>query len=293
MKQIVDFAHTQGQKMGIQLAHAGRKASTLAPWLSRGALADKENGGWPDNVLGASAIPFLPNDPAPKEMTLADIARVVDAFVAAAKRAVEVGFDVIEIHNAHGYLLHSFCSPASNQRTDKYGGSFENRTRLTLEIVDAVRAVIPENMPLFLRISADDWLDASIPSWTVEQSAQLAPILAAHGVDLIDVSSGGAHSEQKILSGWGYQAPFAKKIREALKGTNCVVSAVGTIESAKQAQKLLDEEFADVISVGRGFQRNPGLVWAWADELEVEMHAASQMAWGFGGKAGGKKRAKN
>jgi 2,4-dienoyl-CoA reductase-like NADH-dependent reductase (Old Yellow Enzyme family) len=253
-------------------------------------VATKEQDGWPEEVYGPSDIPYNENFPVPKAMTEEQIKATVDAFAATAKRAVNAGYDVIEIHNAHGYLLHSFLSPLSNKRTDKYGGSFENRTRLTLEVVEAVRAAIPKDMPLFLRISALDWVEDQ-PSWTLEETVKLAPLLAARGVDLIDVSSGGVHPSQKIIGGPGYQAPFAKAVKAALKGTDCVVSCVGSIESGKLAQELLDNETGDVISVGRGFQRNPGLVWAWADELEVEMVAAHQMVWGFGGKAGGKKRA--
>ena len=151
LKRIVDFAHSQNQKIGIQLAHAGRKASTVAPWLDMGALATEEVGGWPNDVVGPSAVPYNENFPMPNELDKAGIKRIKTAFVEAAKRALQAGFDVIEIHNAHGYLLDSFISPVSNKRTDEYGGSFENRIRLTLEIVDAVRAIIPPTMPLFLR----------------------------------------------------------------------------------------------------------------------------------------------
>ncbi|KAA8894040.1 FMN-linked oxidoreductase [Sphaerosporella brunnea] len=289
MSKIVQFAHSQNQKMCIQLAHAGRKASCLAPWLSTGDVATKEQNGWPDNVYGPSAIPYNERHAMPKEMTKADIERVKQAFVDATRRAVKIGYDVIEIHNAHGYLLHSFLSPASNQRTDEYGGSFENRTRLTLEIAELVRKEMPKDMPLFLRISADDWLDPSIPSWTVEQSARLAPLLAERGVDLIDVSSGGLDPRQKIKGGPGYQVHFAKAVREAVKG-KALVSAVGSIDTAHLAQSILDAGSADVIMVGRGFQKNPGIVWAFADELGVEMKAANQMGWGFGGRAGGRKK---
>lgn len=154
LRQIVEFAHTQGQKIGIQLGHAGRKASTVAPWLNMGATAPPETGGWPDNVWAPSAIPHNDAFPKPKALTIDGIKAIVNAFVEAAKRAVRAGVDVIEIHNAHGYLLLEFLSPTSNKRTDEYGGSFENRIRLTLEIVDAVRKVIPETMPLFLRYVA-------------------------------------------------------------------------------------------------------------------------------------------
>ncbi|TFY81987.1 hypothetical protein EWM64_g2032, partial [Hericium alpestre] len=189
-RNIVEFAHSQGQKIGIQLAHAGRKASTVAPWLHRGAVVRPEAGGWADDVVGPSPIPWNELHATPKELTKEGIRHVVKDWADAARRAVRVGFDAIEIHNAHGFLLHSFLSPVSNKRTDEYGGSFENRIRLTLEIVDAIRAVVPDAMPLFLRISATDWLQESLPnepSWTLEDTVRLAPLLAAHGVDLIDI----------------------------------------------------------------------------------------------------------
>ncbi|KAL2441167.1 NADH:flavin oxidoreductase [Exophiala dermatitidis] len=289
MKRIVEFAHSQSQKIGIQLAHAGRKASTVAPWLSLGDTAQKEAGGWPTETLAPSAIAFSPTFPHPNELTLEGIQRIKDAFVAAAKRAVAVGFDVVEIHNAHGYLLHEFLSPVSNKRTDQYGGSFENRTRLTREIVEAVRAVIPKDMPLFLRISADDWLKGQeeFPeSWTVEDTVKLAPILAELGVDLLDVSSAGLHPSQKIKGGPGYQVPFAQAVKDKV-GEKLHVTAVGSITSGPQAQEIV-EKGLDAVFVGRYFQKNPGLVWAFAEELGVEVHMAHQIEWGFGGRAGGK-----
>jgi 2,4-dienoyl-CoA reductase-like NADH-dependent reductase (Old Yellow Enzyme family) len=223
-------------------------------------------------------------------MTLADIEEFKKAWVAALKRALIAGFDVIEIHNAHGYLLHSFVSPASNKRTDQYGGSFENRIRLTLEIVELTRQNMPDNMPLFLRLSATDWLDHegySGESWTVADSVRLAPLLAARGVDLLDVSSGGNHPKQKIKLGPGYQAPFAKEIKKAV-GDSMAVGTVGLITSGKQANTLL-EEGLDLAIAGRMFVKNPGLVWAWAEELGVEINVANQIRWGFGGRPGAKK----
>lgn len=205
----------------------------------------------------------------------------------------------IQLIHASGYLLHSFVSPASNQRTDEYGGSFENRTRLTLEIVDLTRQTIPEEMPLFLRISATDWLEneEDIESWRVEDTVRLATILADKGVDLLDVSSGGLHPKQTIKTGPGYQAvstvysqvlikliafqPFAKAVKEKL-GEKLLVGTVGTITNGKQANELL-EEGLDLAIVGRMFQKNPGLVWAFADDLGVQVNSANQIRWGFGG----------
>lgn len=284
LKKIVEFAHSQNQKIAIQLAHAGRKASTVAPWLSMGDVATKELGGWPDNVYGPSAIPFNDHHAQPKEMTKEDITNYKTAFKAAIERALKAGFDVIEIHNAHGYLLHSFLSPASNQRTDEYGGSFENRIRLTLEIVDIARSTIPDDMPLFLRISASDWLeDSGIEGWTLEDTVRLADILAGRGVDLIDVSSGGLHEKQKIKAGPGYQVPFAKAIKDKV-GDRMAVGTVGSITEGKQANGYLEDHNLDLAIAGRMFQKNPGLVWAWADDLGVEGRWANQIRWGFGGR---------
>ena len=195
-------------------------------------------------------------------------------------------------HHLSGYLLHSFLSPASNKRTDSYGGSFENRTRLTREIVELVRANIPNTMPLFLRISATDWLEDEndMESWKLEDTIKFAEILADMGVDLLDVSSGGLHPKQKVKAGPGYQAPFAKAIKERV-GDKLAVGTVGTITSGKQAQQLLDQGL-DLAIAGRMFQKNPGLVWSWAEELGVQVNVANQIRWGFGGRPGAPKKGK-
>jgi 2,4-dienoyl-CoA reductase-like NADH-dependent reductase (Old Yellow Enzyme family) len=284
LRRIVEFAHSQNQKIGIQLAHAGRKASTVAPWLSKGAVAGPEINGWPDNVHAPSALAFNDDHCMPKEMTLEDIENFKTSFVEAMKRAIDIGFDLIEIHNAHGYLLHSFLSPASNQRTDKYGGSFENRTRLTLEVVELARKTMPEQMPLVLRISATDWLEeAGIEGWTVEQTVQLSEKLADMGVDLLDVSSGGLHQKQHIHGGPGYQEPFAKAVKDKV-GDKMLVGTVGSITDGKQANGYLENDNLDVAFVGRMFQKNPGLVWQFAEDLGVEGRWANQIRWGFGGR---------
>ncbi len=262
------------------------------------AVAGEDVGGWPSNVRGPTAIPN-PGLANPIAMTLEDIEDLNKAWAAAVRRSIAAGFDVIEIHNAHGYLLHSFLSPVYNNRTDQYGGSFENRIRLTLEIVDVCRKEMPKDMPLFLRISATDWLDTNPDfkgeSWIISDSVRLAPILAEHGVDLLDVSSGGVHPAQKVKGGPGYQAPFAKAIKKAV-GDKLLVSAVGTITSGKQAEALLTgkgseelargEEVLDAVMVGRYFQKEPGLVWKWAEELGVQINVANQIRWGFGGRPG-------
>ncbi|KAF6764259.1 NADH:flavin oxidoreductase/NADH oxidase [Ephemerocybe angulata] len=286
LKQITDFAHSQNQKIAIQLAHAGRKSSCMQPW-AKSVIAYEEVGGWPNNVVGPSPIPFNETYPQPKELTEEGIKQMVKDWASAAERAVKAGFDVIEIHNAHGYLLSSFVSPASNKRTDNYGGSFENRVRLTLEIIDAVRAVIPETMPVFLRITATDWLEEVAPeepSWTSEDTVKLAGLIAERGVDLLDVSSGGNDPRQKITNpGPGYQVRFASAAKKA-HGSKILVGCVGRLANGVDAQKVLDNGDSDVIFVGRMFQKNPGQVWAMADDLDVDILAARQMHWGFKGR---------
>ncbi|KAG2133711.1 hypothetical protein DEU56DRAFT_871905 [Suillus clintonianus] len=284
LRKIVEFAHSQNQKISIQLAHAGRKASTVSSWLHVGLAATESTGGWPDNVWGPSTVPFADDFPVPKELSKAQIKAVVVAFVDAARRALKAGIDVIEIHNAHGYLLFSFLSPISNRRTDEYGGSFENRIRLTLEVVDAVREVIPEDMPLFLRVSATEWLEEVFPnepSWRVEDTVKLAAILVDHGVDFLDVSSGASHTKAIIKVGPAYQAPFAQAVKEAV-GDKLVVGAVGAITDGKIAQEVLDKGQADVVLVGRLFQKNPGTVWSFASDLGVAIKVANQIGLGFG-----------
>lgn len=295
LKKHVDFAHSQNAHIGIQLAHAGRKASTVAPWLSSGATATEDVGGWPDDVVSPGNEAFNEHYPKPRAMSLAEIVRFKHDFLSGVRRAVRAGFDVIELHFAHGYLVSSFLSPAVNKRTDQYGGSFENRARLALELVEATRMVMPKGMPLFVRISATDWLDTNPewrggPSWTIDESVKLAKLFAERGVDVLDVSSGGNHAQQKVIGGPGYQAPFAKKIKAAVQ-SSMLVSSVGSIKTGEIAQKLInggedaDDTPLDLIAAGRMFQKNPGLVWAWADDLEVSINIAHQIGWGFGGRA--------
>lgn len=289
LRRVIEFVHSQGQIIGVQIAHAGRKASTVAPWLSTGDMATERAGGWPDNVKGPSNIPFSDRFPLPKEMTKRDIEELKEAWVAAVKRAVKAGADFIEIHNAHGYLLFSFLSPVTNKRTDEYGGSFENRIRLSLEIAELTRKAVPDTMPVFLRVSATEWLEESMPdepSWRLEDTVKFAQILAEKGyIDLIDISSGGNHTAQKIKAGPGFQAPFAIAVKKAV-GDKLAVSAVGSINSAVLANKLLEEDGLDYIMVGRGFQKNPGLVWTFAEELNTEIAMAGQIRWGFTSRAG-------
>lgn len=298
LRRITEFAHSQSQKIAIQLAHAGRKASAVAPWLSVNAMAVKEVGGWPDEIVGPSAIAHEEGvNAVPRALSEAEVEELVKDFAGAAKRAVRAGFDAIEVHAAHGYLLHQFLSPVSNHRTDRYGGSFENRIRLLLEVCDAIRGVIPDTMPLLVRISATDWfefdegLKKEFPeSWTVEQSVRLAPILADHGVDLVDVSSGGIHSKSAIAirSGPAYQVHLGHEVKEAV-GARLLVTAVGGIKTGKLAEEVVQSGI-DAVLAGRWFQQNPGLVRAFANELGVKVRMATQIDWSFEGRGKGRKK---
>lgn len=245
---IVRFIREQGAAPAIQLAHAGRKASTDAPWLSRNALTP-ENGGW--QVVAPSALPFSPGSPQPRELTVAELDDIVTAFAAAAKRSLAAGFEVAEIHMAHGYLLHEFLSPFSNRRTDNYGGSLENRARLPLQVVRAVRNVWPQHLPLFVRISATDWVEGG---WNLNQSLQLCRWLKEAGVDLIDCSTGGLIPDAKIPAGPGFQTPFASAIRREL---GIAVGAVGLITAAEQAEHIVATDLADVVFLARELLRDP------------------------------------
>jgi 2,4-dienoyl-CoA reductase-like NADH-dependent reductase (Old Yellow Enzyme family) len=264
LARITAFLHSQGSHAGIQIAHAGRKASTWRPGSGDGVVGP-ENGGW-TNVLAPSAIPFAPNYPQPHELDHAGIAAITQAFRAAAMRADRAGFDVIEIHSAHGYLLHEFLSPISNHRSDEYGGSFENRVRLLLEIVDAIREARPEGSadrreaewvwsrerPLFVRISATDWVEQG--GWDLPQSVQLSALLRDRGVDLIDVSSGGNVLGAAIPLGPGYQTPFSEAIRAQ---TGMLTGAVGMITDPAQAAHILRTGQADLVIIAREFLRDP------------------------------------
>lgn len=250
LQQITRFLLEHGAIPAMQLAHAGRKAGHRPPWEG-GQQISLEEGGWIG--LAPSAIPFAEGERAPKEATEEDLTTVVRQFREAAERALQAGFQTVEIHAAHGYLLHEFHSPVANQRTDAYGGSLENRTRLTCEVVAAVREVWPEEWPLLVRISADDWL-ADRPSWTIEDSVWLSKRLKGLGVDLIDVSSAGIHPEQQITVGASYQVPFAAKIRQEAA---IATGAVGMITEAVQAESILRTAQADLIFMARELLRNP------------------------------------
>jgi 2,4-dienoyl-CoA reductase-like NADH-dependent reductase (Old Yellow Enzyme family) len=249
LARIVRFVRSQGAVAGIQLAHAGRKASTDAPWKGGRPLLTPEEGGW--TVAGPSPLPFRPDGPVPVPLDEAGIDAVVAAFEAGARRAVAAGFQVVEIHAAHGYLLHQFLSPFSNERTDRYGGSRENRMRLTLEVAGRVRGAIPDEVPLFVRISATDWAEGG---WDVEQSVELAKRLRETGVDLIDVSSGGTLPRVSIPAGPGYQVPFARRIR---REAEIRTGAVGMITEPRQAEEIVAEGSADLVFLARELLREP------------------------------------
>ncbi|MFC9355890.1 NADH:flavin oxidoreductase/NADH oxidase [Rhodococcus sp. NPDC057014] len=259
--RINRFVAAQGTVPGVQLAHAGRKASTQVPWDGGGSLPTTD-GGWP--TIGPSAI--ASGDLAtPAEMTAHEIDELITAFADAAVRARHAGFEVVEIHAAHGYLIHQFLSPLSNRRTDDYGGDFDRRTLLLREVIAAVREVWPQDRPVFVRISATDWAEGG---WTVDDSAALAEALTGTGVDLIDVSSGGLSPEQKITVGPGYQVPFARRIRGAAP---IPVAAVGMITEAAQAEQVLVDGSADAVFLGRMLLREPLWPLKAAKELGAEL----------------------
>jgi 2,4-dienoyl-CoA reductase-like NADH-dependent reductase (Old Yellow Enzyme family) len=249
LARIFTFIEEQGAVPGMQLAHAGRKASTAPPWTGGGPVAPAD-GGW-EPICAPSAVAFREGWQVPRALTIHGIKDIVHAFAAAAGRVLEAGGKVIEIHAAHGYLLHEFLSPLSNHRADEYGGSFEHRTRIVREVVDAVRAVWPERFPLFVRISATDWVDGG---WTIEDSVALARELQQHGVDVIDCSSGGNVSHAQIPVAAGYQVPFAERIR---RDSGIKTAAVGLITEPRQAETILEQEQADLIVMARQLLRDP------------------------------------
>ncbi|MFC5801777.1 NADH:flavin oxidoreductase/NADH oxidase [Streptomyces formicae] len=251
-RRITRFLKAQGTVPGIQIAHAGRKASTDRPW-NGGAPVGPDANGW--QPLGPSPVAFDEGHPVPDELTTARIAEIVGQFADAARRALDAGFEVVEVHGAHGYLLGEFLSPHSNHRTDEYGGSFADRTRFALEVVDAVRAVWPRELPVLFRISATDWLDEN--GWTADDTVRFAALLKEHGVDLLDVSSGGNAARVRIPVGPGYQVPFAARVKAE---TGLPVAAVGMITDPGQAEKILSNGEADAVLLGRELLRDPS--WA-------------------------------
>lgn len=283
-KEVIDFVHSQGGHIGAQIGHAGRKASTVAPWIDRKAVAGEKGRGWPKDVYGPSAVAYSDDTYVPKEMTLKDIETLKARWVDAVKRAVKVGYDTIEIHAAHGYLINNFLSPTSNKRTDQYGGSFENRSRLLVELTELTRANVPDDYPVLVRLAGTDYLefDPSIPQWDIPQAQKLAKILAGKGADFLDISAGGQDARMKVIPGPKYQAYIAEAIRKAVDGTGTLVGSVGGIATGKDATEVLADGQADAVLVGRAFLKDPNLVWTWADELDIDVHAPSQYGWPFG-----------
>jgi len=268
LARIASFIGIQGAVARIQLAHAGRKASTHVPWEKHGSFLPESEGGW--QTVAPSPIPFRETDTPPIELSKHEIARIVDAFAAAARRALDAGFQVIEIHGAHGYLINEFLSPLSNYRLDDYGGSFENRTRFVREITQAVRRVWPDSLPLFIRISASDWVEGG---WSIDDSVELARVLEPLGVDLVDCSSGGLVPYAKIELGPGYQVPFAERVR---RDAGILTGAVGMITEPQQAEEIVRDGRADMVLIARQFLRDPYFPLHAAKTLGVELEPPVQ-----------------
>lgn len=267
-RRVVDFVHERGTPIGVQLAHAGRKASTYGLFPTGEGTVPESADGWQAVAPTTSAYP---GHDAPRALSTEEVRALPGAFAAAARRADDAGFDTVEIHGAHGYLVHQFLSPLVNERTDEYGGSFENRTRLIVEIVDAVRAVWPADKPLLVRLSATDWAPEGLQGWDVEQTSRISRQLADHGVDLVDVSSAGAIAEQEITLGPGYQVPFAAEVRRA---SGLPTGAVGLITEPEQAEQVLADGSADVVLLARAALREPGWPLRASAELGIDRDAA-------------------
>lgn len=273
-KPIVEFAHSQNQLIGAQLAHAGRKASTVPPYIHIEDSSPESAGGWPQNTVAPSPIRFRQNGflPVPHELSVAEIKEYVKDFGLAAERALKIaGFDIIEIHAAHGYLINEFLSEVSNKRTDEYGGSFENRMRFLTEVIEEIRAVTKDKIPLWLRISASENNDVDPLAWTVEDLIRLAKVVREKGVDVLDISSGGnSASQSKRSKGFGQHVPFARAIKKAV-GDSLLLAVPGGLTDSSKVNDLVEEGVIDIALVARGFLRNPGLVATWAEELDIDV----------------------
>lgn len=265
-RPVVDFVHSMGGKLGIQLAHAGRKGSRHVEWV--GGHAEPHEGGW--QVVGPSANCYT-GYPMARALAIHEVQELVQHFADAARRAIDVGFDTLEIHAAHGYLLHQFLSPLSNERTDDYGGSFENRIRLLMEVIAAVRGVMPEGMPLLVRISATDWAEGG---WDLDQSIKLARLMKAAGVDLVDVSTAGLVHEQQVQAGPHFQVPFAAAIR---REAGIATSAVGLITDPVKANAIVEDGDADVVLIARAALRNPRWPFFAAETLGHRIDLPAQL----------------
>ncbi|WP_326945015.1 NADH:flavin oxidoreductase/NADH oxidase [Amycolatopsis sp. NBC_01307] len=267
-RRVVGFVHAQGTSIGMQLAHAGRKGSTKRPWDGSGSVAASD-GGW--QSVGADDQPFGTYDPA-RPLSTDEVSALPAAFAAGARHALDAGFDLLELHFAHGYLVHQFLSPLSNSRTDRYGGDFEGRTRLALEITDAVRAEVGSSVPLFARLSSSDWTEGG---WTIEDSVRLTKLLAERGVDLVDASSGGNTPNPDIPVGPGYQVPFAARIRTE---TGLPTGAVGMITDPEQAEEIVASGSADAVFLARALLRDPHWPLRAANVLGGEVRWPNQYA---------------
>lgn len=263
LAEITAFVKSQGSIPGIQLSHAGRKASSDKPWLGREQIAPDHENGW--QTRGVSEIPFRESEHPPLPLSVTEIKALVVSFQKAASRAIQAGYQIIELHAAHGYLIHQFFSPLINNRTDEYGGSFENRIRFLLEIIDAVKPKMTDETSLWVRISATDWAEGG---WDLESSIRLARILKERGVEVIDVSTGGAVAHQKITTGPNYQVPFAAAIKEQ---TEMTTGCVGLIAEAQQAEDILQSNQADLIFIARAFLRDPHFVLNAAKTLNYDI----------------------
>jgi 2,4-dienoyl-CoA reductase-like NADH-dependent reductase (Old Yellow Enzyme family) len=263
LARITRFVRAQGAVPAMQLAHAGRKGSTRRPWEPPPGTVRPEDGGW--IPIGPTEAPFAPNFPKPSPLDESEISVIVRAFVAAAQRALAAGFQIVELHFAHGYLAHEFYSPLSNTRTDRYGGSFEGRIRFALETAEAVRRVWPERLPLFARISCTDWVDGG---WDIVQSVELSRRLHALGVDVIDCSSGGNVADAQIPMAPLYQVPFAERIR---REAGVATAAVGLITTPRECERILSHGQADLVVMAREFLRDPYFPLFAADELDVDV----------------------
>ncbi|WP_152054463.1 NADH:flavin oxidoreductase/NADH oxidase [Tautonia marina] len=271
LARIARFVKGQGAVAAIQLAHAGRKASCEPPWKGGASITSPEAGGW--TVVGPSPIPFHDGDPVPQALDQLGIEGIIDAFEAACRRALEAGFEVIEIHAAHGYLLHEFLSPLSNLRTDSYGGSLENRMRLVLRVAERLRGIMPDALPLFVRISATDWVEGG---WDIEQSIALSRLLKGLGVDLIDVSSGALVPKATIPVSKGYQVPFARRIKDE---AGIMTGAVGLITEPGHANEIITAGDADLAFIGRELLREP--YWAIKAQHDLDGEPSWPIPYGY------------
>lgn len=283
LKPIVEYAHGFESTIGIQIGHGGRKANGQPLWVHLEQTVDKKAGGWPDEIVAPSAVEFRPNGnyPVPKELSTAEIKKIVQDFGSAAKRAVDAGFDFVEIHGAHGYLIHEFYSAISNKRTDEYGGLFENRIRFALEVTDAVKQAVGDDIPIFFRLSASDNDSTSKDAWVIDDTLKLVKELVAHGVDVIDTSSGGnSHNQDRRGNKQFVHLHLAKAIKQEF-GDKVVVANVGGIRDPHLASQYIEEGLFDIALVGLPFLKNPGLAWEWADQLGVRINVANEYGWAF------------